>query len=119
MVNQKLRKIYFIGDNPDVDIVGANMYNHLLQQSMNLEGSLSGYSLLSDSKFLSATSCESILVCTGVYDPTKHKIDGKIPWKVPTTIELDILEAIKYILSKERTSMDSHCLERLCIYFVK
>jgi len=77
------------------------MYHHLLQQGMNFKTSISGYSLLSDSQFLSATSCESILVCTGVYDPTKQKIDGKIPWKVPTTIESDVLEATKYILSKE------------------
>ena len=97
----KIEKLYFIGDNPDVDIVGANMYNHLLQQAANLKGSLSGYSLLSDATFLSATSCESILVCTGVYDPEKHHIDGKVPWKVPTSIETDILDAIKYILNKE------------------
>jgi len=77
------------------------MYNHLLQQAMHLKTSISGYSLLSDLKFLSATSCESILVCTGVYDPNKHHLDGKTPWKVPTTIELDVLEATKYILEKE------------------
>jgi len=97
----KIEKIYFIGDNPDVDIVGANMYNHLLQEAMNLTTSISGYSLLTDSDFLSATSCESILVCTGVYDPEKQKIDGKSPWKIPTTIENDILDAVKYILLKE------------------
>ena len=97
----KIEKIYFIGDNPDVDIVGANMYNQFLQQAANLQTSISGYRVLSDSKLLSATSCESILVCTGVYDRNKHKIDETIPWKVPTTIQLDIWEAIKYILSKE------------------
>ena len=97
----KIEKIYFIGDNPDVDIVGANMYHHFLQQARKLKSSLSGYRVLPDSKYLSATSCESILVCTGVYDPKKHEIDGKTLWKVPTTIELDVLEGIKYILSKE------------------
>ncbi|CAF4153128.1 unnamed protein product, partial [Rotaria sordida] len=97
----KIEKVYFIGDNPDVDIVGANMYNYLLQQSINLRTSISGYSLLSDSTFLSATSCESILVCTGVYEPNKQKLDGKNPWKLPTTIKLDVMEAIKYILLKE------------------
>ncbi|CAF0932512.1 unnamed protein product [Rotaria sordida] len=97
----KTETIYFIGDNPDVDIVGANMYNHLLKQGMNFKTSISGYSLMPDSKFLSATVCESILVCTGVYDPSKHKLDGKNQWKSPTTIQLDILEAVKYILSKE------------------
>jgi hypothetical protein len=80
------------------------MYHHLLQQAINLKTSISGYSLLSDSKFLSATSCESILVCTGVYDPKKHKIDEKIPWKVPTKTEPDVLEATKYILHKEGRS---------------
>ncbi|CAF4645289.1 unnamed protein product, partial [Rotaria sp. Silwood2] len=89
----KIEKVYFIGDNPDVDIVGANMYNHLLKQAMNLRTSLSGYSLLLDSKFLNATSCESILVCTGVYEPNKQKLDGKNPWKLPTTIKLDVWEA--------------------------
>ncbi|CAF2954070.1 unnamed protein product, partial [Rotaria sp. Silwood2] len=97
----KIEKIYFIGDNPDVDIVGANMYNHLLQQATNLRTSISGYSLLSDSKYLSATLCESILVCTGVYEPNKQKLDGKNPWKLPTTVTLDVLEAVKYILLKE------------------
>lgn len=97
----KVEKIYFIGDNPDVDIVGANMYNHLLKQAMHARTSLSGYSLLTDSKLLSATSCDSILVCTGVYDPLKQKIDGQNSWKVPTKVEADILEAIKYILGKE------------------
>ncbi|CAF2916597.1 unnamed protein product [Rotaria sp. Silwood2] len=97
----KVERIYFIGDNPDVDVVGANMYNHVLQQDTNSRKSISGYSLLSDSKFLSATLCESILVCTGVYEPNKHKLDSKNPWKLPTTIKRDVLEAIKYILLKE------------------
>ncbi|CAF1551414.1 unnamed protein product [Rotaria magnacalcarata] len=97
----KVEKIYFVGDNPDVDIVGANMYNNILKQTTLPKISLSGYSLLSDTTFLSATACDSILVCTGVYDPKKHKIDGKNPWKLPTNIALDVLEAVKYVLSKE------------------
>ena len=105
----KIEKIYFIGDNPDVDIVGANMYHHLLQQATNSRTSLSGYSLLTDTKFLSATCCESVLVCTGVYDPSKHQIDEKTPWKVPTTIEKDVLEGIKYILNKEGRPWASIC----------
>ncbi|CAF3662948.1 unnamed protein product [Rotaria sp. Silwood1] len=105
----KIEKVYFIGDNPDVDIVGANMYNHLLQQAMNLRTSISGYSLLSDSSFLTATSCESILVCTGVYEPNKQKLDGKNPWKVPTTIKLDVFEAVKYIILKEAWQWIVNC----------
>lgn len=97
----KIEKIYFIGDNPDVDIVGANMYNHLLQQEQHLKTSLSGYSLVSDSKFFNATSCESILVCTGVYDPMKNKIDQSNPWKIPSNVSYDVFEAVKYIFAKE------------------
>ncbi|CAF3836298.1 unnamed protein product [Rotaria sordida] len=97
----KIEKIYFIGDNPDVDIVGANMYNKILQQAINLRTSISGYNLLLDSPLLSATSCESILVCTGVYEPNKKKLDDKNPWRLPTKVKLDVLEALKYILLKE------------------
>lgn len=97
----KVEKIYFVGDNPDVDIVGANMYNKVLQQTSIPKTSISGYSLLSDTTLLSATSCDSILVCTGVYEPKKHKIDAKNSFKVPTTIELDVLEAVKFALLKE------------------
>ena len=97
----KIEKIYFIGDNPDVDIVGANMYNHLLQQAINAKASLSGFSLLNDPNLLTAMACESILVCTGVYDPAKHQLDPKITWRIPNKIENDVLDAIKYILGKE------------------
>ncbi|CAF2083651.1 unnamed protein product, partial [Rotaria magnacalcarata] len=88
----KIDKVYF---------VGANMYNNLLQQPMNSKTSITGYNLLPASNLLSAALCESILVCTGVYERGKHKIDGKNPWKLPTTIKLNVLEAIKYVLFKE------------------
>ncbi|CAF3187615.1 unnamed protein product [Rotaria sp. Silwood2] len=74
----KIEKVYFIEDNPDVDIVGVNMYNYLLQQMMNLR-----------------------IICTGVYEPNKQKLDDKNPWKLPTTIKLDVLKTVKYILLKE------------------
>ena len=77
------------------------MYNSLLHQNPNGRVSLSGYDLVSDTAHLSATSCESILVCTGVYDPDKQVVDDQQPWKVPTTIQGDILKAVKYILLKE------------------
>ena len=84
-----------------MDIVGANMYNRLLQQDPTCKTSISGYDLISDTDYLSAKSCESILVCTGVYDPNKQTIAEKEPWKIPTTIEDDVFEAVKYILLKE------------------
>jgi hypothetical protein len=82
------------------------MYNCLLQQDINCKTSISGYDLIFDSTFLSATSCESILVCTGVYDPNKQIIDEKEPWKIPTTVQYDVLEAVKYILTKEGRPWD-------------
>jgi ribonucleotide monophosphatase NagD (HAD superfamily) len=105
----KIEKMYFIGDNPDVDIVGANMYNHLLQQVINAKTSLTGYSLLTETSYLSAKSCESILVCTGVFDRNKHNIDEKNQWKKPTTVENDVLEGIKYVLSKEGFPFAFYC----------
>ncbi|CAF1578959.1 unnamed protein product [Rotaria magnacalcarata] len=104
---QKIDKIYFIGDNPDVDIVGANMYNSLLQQDVDARKSISGFDLITDPTHLTATSCQSILVCTGVYDPNKQLTEEKEHWKKPTTIQHDVLDAVKYILKKEGISLIS------------
>ncbi|CAF3361323.1 unnamed protein product [Rotaria sp. Silwood1] len=103
----EIDKIYFIGDNPDVDIVGSNMYNCLLQQDVNTRTSISGYDILTDPKYLTATSCESILVCTGVYDPNKQTAEEKQHWKIPSTTQHDVLDAVKYILKKEGISWNS------------
>ncbi|CAF1188561.1 unnamed protein product [Rotaria sordida] len=97
----KIERIYFIGDNPVVDIVGANLYNALLKRPKSSNGSFTGCGLLTHPRLLSAKSCESILVCTGVYDPTIHTINAKRPWAVPTTIQSDVLEAVNYVLTKE------------------
>lgn len=121
MVNQRLKRSTLLGkvahpslrepstnaslnsfrDNPDVDIVGANMYHSLLQQEHEPKTSLSGYDLLTDPVYLSARSCESILVCTGVYNSKVHRLNDKEGWKMPTVIQEDVLEAVKYILNKE------------------
>jgi hypothetical protein len=92
---------FFSRDNPEVDIVGANLYNALLQKAKSSSDSFTNCGLLAHPRLLSAKSCESILVCTGVYDPNKHKINTKQPWAVPTTIQLDVAEAIIYVLTKE------------------
>ncbi|KFO94088.1 Cat eye syndrome critical region protein 5, partial [Buceros rhinoceros silvestris] len=47
-----IRRLYAVGDNPMSDIYGANLYNNYLNNSVE--------------------SCESILVCTGVY---RHNAD--------------------------------------------
>jgi hypothetical protein len=93
--------LFFCRDNPEVDIVGANVYNALLQKSKSSNDSYTNCGLLAHPRLLSAKSCESILVCTGVYVPNVHKINTKQPWAIPTTIQLDAAEAVNYILTKE------------------
>ncbi|KGL88827.1 Cat eye syndrome critical region protein 5, partial [Charadrius vociferus] len=51
-----IRRLYAVGDNPMSDIYGANLYNNYLKKDCNN----------------SVESCESILVCTGVY---RHNAD--------------------------------------------
>ena len=113
-----IERMYFIGyviypsnehfaslsfsDNPEVDIVGANIYNALLQKSNISKDSYTNCGLLTHPRLLSAKSCESILVCTGVYVPNVHKINTKQAWTKPTTIQLDVADAVHYILSKEK-----------------
>ncbi len=91
----------FFRDNPEVDIVGANVYNALLQKPKLSNDSFTNCGLLAHPRLLSAKSCESILVCTGIYDPNIHKINTKQPWAIPTTIQLDAAEAVNHILNKE------------------
>jgi hypothetical protein len=88
-------------DNPEVDIVGANLYNALLQKPKSSNDSFTRCGLLAHPRLLSAKSCESILVCTGVYDPNVHKINTKQLWAIPTTTQPDASEAITYVLNKE------------------
>ncbi|KFP35457.1 Cat eye syndrome critical region protein 5, partial [Chlamydotis macqueenii] len=60
-----IRRLYAVGDNPMSDVYGANLYNNYLNNSVE--------------------SCESILVCTGVY---RHNAD------VPSNAEQCTTEAV-------------------------
>ncbi|KFU87800.1 Cat eye syndrome critical region protein 5, partial [Chaetura pelagica] len=60
-----IRRLYAVGDNPMSDVYGANLYNNYLNNSVE--------------------SCESILVCTGVY---RHKAD------VPSNMEKSKTESV-------------------------
>jgi hypothetical protein len=84
-----------------VDIVGANVYNAFLKKAKLSNDSYTNCGLLAHPRLLSAKLCESILVCTGVYDPNIHKINTKQPWAIPSTIRLDVAEAVTYVLTKE------------------
>ncbi|XP_041447049.1 uncharacterized protein LOC100127323 isoform X1 [Xenopus laevis] len=86
---EPIRTLYAIGDNLMTDIYGANLYNRYLTERAPLIGSqalvqaASGVPVVSVSEeeepslesvlsFPSATSCRSILVCTGIYNPNSE-----------------------------------------------
>lgn len=98
-----VRTLYAIGDNPMADIYGANLYNRCLQSRRDAR----------------PHSCQSILVCTGVYsnqgevpsDPresvTQTVFHGHRDFKFdPSLVEAshvvqDVGEALELILKKE------------------
>ncbi len=57
---------FFLSDNPDVDIKGANLFKEHL---INLEPKIKRRSSSTNLDFKSTDKVESILVCTGVYNP--------------------------------------------------
>merc|ERR1711862_51783 len=73
-----LKKIYFVGDNPNVDIMGANMYNRYLKAKHSRRQSQAGNLRLPAARALhfnetlteqTATTMYSLLVGTGVFNP--------------------------------------------------
>ncbi|CAF0731545.1 unnamed protein product [Adineta steineri] len=80
-LKQPIKRLYAIGDNPNTDVYGANVYNRYLQsRSLSRLNQVVSHTatttLSSDSRkiidnaqhYYSAESLESILVCTGVYN---------------------------------------------------
>uniref|UniRef100_A0A8C3QGR9 Haloacid dehalogenase-like hydrolase domain-containing 5 n=1 Tax=Cyanoderma ruficeps TaxID=181631 RepID=A0A8C3QGR9_9PASS len=57
-----IQRLYAVGDNPMSDIYGANLYNNYLKSARHSQAQAG----LKRSP-QAASSCESILVCTGVY----------------------------------------------------
>ncbi|XP_043936664.1 haloacid dehalogenase-like hydrolase domain-containing 5 isoform X2 [Protopterus annectens] len=87
--------LYAIGDNPMTDIYGANLYNRILEKKYQKGAKARIHAKIATSQGVStevtqeedhenreaspvfqcgATSCKSILVCTGVYSP--HEQDA-------------------------------------------
>ncbi|XP_078065847.1 haloacid dehalogenase-like hydrolase domain-containing 5 [Mustelus asterias] len=89
-----IHTLYAIGDNRMTDIYGANLYNRYLEEESSTKGSrvqakvAAGKQtamvpqdedldvLTSELTPGSATCCKSVLVCTGVYNPTKDAMAG-------------------------------------------
>ncbi|RNA32034.1 cat eye syndrome critical region 5 [Brachionus plicatilis] len=69
---QRINKFYIIGDNPEVDVRGANLYKESLTGEKSNRGSTRTSRRQSTVDFLNQNlfkPVESILVCTGVYNP--------------------------------------------------
>jgi len=124
-----IRKLYFVGDNPNVDIVGANLYDRYLKRvwlnkdNGNAEDasdhlpvsrriSVSGNMCLSEQ---SVRSMESVLVGTGVYNPDKESSDSdddvyhghrdimhEPELAKPGRFVQDVCHGIEHILKKEQ-----------------
>ncbi|XP_052250337.1 haloacid dehalogenase-like hydrolase domain-containing 5 isoform X2 [Dreissena polymorpha] len=84
-INKPIRKLYFVGDNPDTDVLGANLYDRYLQRNWanedngNTEGSTDHdlpecRTIPKDAKLYKHTcrKMESLLVGTGVYKPDQQ-----------------------------------------------
>ncbi|NXQ77416.1 HDHD5 hydrolase, partial [Quiscalus mexicanus] len=89
-----IRRLYAVGDNPMSDVYGANLYNNYLKsaQQNQVQAGLrrSPQAASAQAEFSlelrndcnnSVESCESILVCTGVYRP-----DGAAPKETEETV---------------------------------
>lgn len=69
---ERINKFYIIGDNPEVDVRGANLYKESLTGDKSNRGSTKSSRRQSTVEFLNQSifkPVESILVCTGVYNP--------------------------------------------------
>ncbi|XP_069717151.1 haloacid dehalogenase-like hydrolase domain-containing 5 [Phaenicophaeus curvirostris] len=93
-----IRRLYAVGDNPMSDVYGANLYNNYLksahqnQVQAGVKRSPQAASPQTEHHLKlredcnhSVESCESILVCTGVY---RHNADG------PSNIEKCTMETV-------------------------
>ncbi|CAL8068634.1 unnamed protein product [Calicophoron daubneyi] len=121
-------RLYFFGDNPDVDILGANLYNNFLRRFRHASGgdrSNSDYSThqrvsVSQSRMVppkadllpqTCRGIDSILVETGVYNPndknrrhrsyTHRDFQGATDLNLPTYEVQDVLEGIKMVLDQQ------------------
>ncbi|OXB80464.1 UNVERIFIED_CONTAM: hypothetical protein H355_004297 [Colinus virginianus] len=73
-----IRRLYAIGDNPMSDVYGANLYNNYLKsaQQNQVQAGVKRIPQAANPQtedHVAVESCESILVCTGVY---RHNADA-------------------------------------------
>ncbi|KAH8870543.1 Haloacid dehalogenase-like hydrolase domain-containing 5 [Schistosoma japonicum] len=121
-------RLFFFGDNPDVDVLGSNLYNNFLRRFRHCSGGdksptegHSQYKKVSvaqsrtvppDAAFLPQTAkgIDSLLVRTGVYKPTDktrvhycHRdFQGAADLVLPTFEVEDCFEGVQLILNMQK-----------------
>lgn len=119
----KVSFITIYSDNPNVDIVGANLYDRFLKQTKNGDGNRPlclprSRSIPCSGELMEQTvqAMESLLVSTGVYNPDKESnktdndadvyhghrdITHEPELATPTRVVKDVYHALHLILEQE------------------
>lgn len=112
-IDKSLRRIYFVGDNPDVDVYGANLYNRLISLRRQGQKRVAGGEDVIEGDDKWVDECNSVLVCTGVYNDMRdyysqrelsyaHRDYTADPMlRKPKMVAVDVYEAVHMILKKE------------------
>nr|XP_022300557.1 haloacid dehalogenase-like hydrolase domain-containing 5 isoform X2 [Crassostrea virginica] len=124
-IQNPIKKLYFIGDNPSVDIVGANLYHRFVRrQSECIDNEDINYlprsrSIPNNSRLYQQTvlTMESLLVGTGVYKEDEESSDEDVDvyhghrdienepeLAKPSKFVKDVFHGIQHILDKEQFS---------------
>jgi len=134
-ISKSVQKLYFVGDNPNVDVYGANLYDRYLKRQQQTENN-NGNDVTTDSVDLplsrsipksaslmtqTVKSMESLLVGTGVFkqsETTETEVAGSPPTyhghrdiehepelSKPSKFVPDVCLAVRHILDKERFRM--------------
>ncbi|XP_072288745.1 haloacid dehalogenase-like hydrolase domain-containing 5 [Eucyclogobius newberryi] len=118
----RLRTIYAIGDNPLTDIYGANLYDRFLKHNSvtamttssrvsmatgeAVATAMGGVPKEEEGLVSGADECRSVLVCTGVFDPTSPLPPDQWAGLEPELLQphhtvQDVEEAVELILQRE------------------
>lgn len=129
-IPHRIQRLYAIGDNPDTDIYGSNLYNSFLQRRLESQKKTMKVAKLknavgapatrvdiiinssfAESSTVFADTCESVLVNTGVYnkefslDSSDHCPRDFLPveekLKEPTYVADNVKDAVSLIFDRE------------------
>uniref|UniRef100_A0A8C6ZUD2 Haloacid dehalogenase like hydrolase domain containing 5 n=1 Tax=Nothoprocta perdicaria TaxID=30464 RepID=A0A8C6ZUD2_NOTPE len=112
-----IRRLYAIGDNPMSDIYGANLYNSYLKsaQQNQVEAAVKRSPVAASAQTedqpeqredcnISMESCESILVCTGVYRHNAEAPGNPEDLVEASYVVQDVHDAVQLAFKKENWS---------------